>query len=152
GDHRDRARDVVLSSSRTAAGLLQEESAEVSGIRQGLRQATSARAALGKRGRPREDVSLPVSASVPVRTQRSPIIPERDGDPSFQRPYVPSETGPLSEILGCAKALGIPWKRILLAEIEAEQRLRRYLPDMQTDFSLLSAIPILSFSLLRSWR
>jgi hypothetical protein len=93
-----------------------------------------------------------MSASVPVRTQRLSIIPERDGDPSFQRPYVPSETGPLSEILECAETLGIPWKRILLAEIEAEQRLRRYLPDMEADFSLLSATPILSFSLLRSWR
>ena len=49
----------------------------------------------------------------------------RDGDPPEPAPQVPSVSAAPAEILACAEALGIPWRRILLGEIEAEQRLRR---------------------------
>ena len=56
------------------------------------------------------------------------------------------------EIVRRADALGIPWRRVLLEEIEAEQRLRRYLAELGGECPLLEAADILSFSLLRSWR
>ena len=94
-----------------------------------------------------------MSLSAPLRNQQGfSVIPHRDGDPSFQRPFVPSETDPPSKILQCAETLGIPWRRILLGEIEGEQRLRRFLSDLDTDFPPLAAVSILSFSALCSWR
>jgi hypothetical protein len=80
------------------------------------------------------------------------IFPVRDGDPSSAAPFVPSEAASPSEIQQYAESLGIPWRRILLGEIEAEQRLRRYLADIESDCSLASVLKILSFSFFRSWR
>ncbi len=90
------------------------------------------------------------SPSLLPRPQLS-ILPRWEGDPA-SRPYLPSEDDSPAEIVRCAETLGIPWKRILLEEIEAEQRLRRYSAEIDKDFSLVSASTILSFSLLRSWR
>src|ERR1700757_55754 len=42
-------------------------------------------------------------------------------------PRAATATDPSERILRCAEDLGIPWKRLLAEEIEAEQRLRRYL-------------------------
>jgi hypothetical protein len=55
------------------------------------------------------------------------------------------------EILDCAEALGIPWKRLLLQEIEAEQELRRRLPGAR-GCPLPRALTILPLSFLQSWR
>lgn len=80
------------------------------------------------------------------------ILPLRDGDPPRPSPLLPAEEASPGEILGCAETLGIPWRRILVEEIRAEQRLRGYLPDGRTGWSLESALAILSLSALRSWR
>jgi hypothetical protein len=63
-----------------------------------------------------------------------------------------TEASSAAEILRCAEALGIPWKRIVLGEIESELRLRRYLVDIDERCDLPQALTILSFSLLKSWR
>jgi len=76
----------------------------------------------------------------------------RDGDPPEPAQHVPSASGEPAEILACAEALGIPWRRILLGEIEAEQRLRRYVGDVVREGPLPAASTVLSFSVLRSWR
>src|SRR5262249_53619582 len=65
---------------------------------------------------------------------------------------VPSASAEPAEILACAEALQIPWRRILLGEIEAEQRLRRYVGDVGRESPLPAASTVLSFSVLRSWR
>ena len=55
------------------------------------------------------------------------------------------------EILRQAEALEIPWERILLDEIHAEQTLRRYADDgVETPFPL--KLSILPLSFLNSWR
>jgi hypothetical protein len=79
------------------------------------------------------------------------VLPRRDGDPDSPS-FGPSEASTPAQILECAEALCIPWRRILLGEIDSEQRLRRYVADVETRFSLRAAISILSFSLLKSWR
>ncbi|HEY7112248.1 MAG TPA: hypothetical protein VIA45_04895 [Thermoanaerobaculia bacterium] len=80
------------------------------------------------------------------------VIPgARDGDPE-PAPHVPTATAAPEEILACAEALGIPWRRILLGEIEAEQRLRRYVGGDGGAGLLPEASTVLSFSVLRSWR
>jgi hypothetical protein len=63
-----------------------------------------------------------------------------------------SADGPAVEILRTAETLRIPWKRVLLEEIEAEQKLRRYLADFEHDYPFLSVLKVLSFSVLQSWR
>ena len=55
------------------------------------------------------------------------------------------------EILRRAEALEIPWERILLEEIQAEQTLRRYSDD-GVEMPLASQLSILPFSFLSSWR
>jgi hypothetical protein len=55
-------------------------------------------------------------------------------------------------ILRCAETLGIPWKQIVVDEIEAEDRLRRYIADVENECPLRSALKLLSSSFLRSWR
>jgi hypothetical protein len=67
-------------------------------------------------------------------------------------PLVPTETSRADEILACAETLGIPWRRVLLQEIEAEQKLRRYLADVGAECPLESALTILSLAAQRSWR
>ena len=83
---------------------------------------------------------------------RLAILPRRDGDPAPSAGEMPSEGAAPAEILRCAERLGIPWRRVLLAEIESEQRLRRHLADVDGDCTLPSALTILSFSFLESWR
>ena len=80
------------------------------------------------------------------------ILPNRDGDPVPFKPPGVSEEGPPLEILRYAETLGIPWRRLLLAEIEAEHKLRRHLEDVRKELPLRSAVTILSFSFLQSWR
>ena len=46
------------------------------------------------------------------------ILPNRDGDPVPFKPAGFSEEGPPLEILRYAETLGIPWRRLVLAEIE----------------------------------
>jgi hypothetical protein len=53
------------------------------------------------------------------------------------------------ELLRRADTLGIPWRRLLAQEIEAEERLRTHLPD---EFSFTEALEILSAEAARSWR
>jgi hypothetical protein len=80
------------------------------------------------------------------------ILPLRDGDPAAPSPLAPAEGSSREEILACAETLGIPWRRLILQEIEAEQRLRRYLPDVAAECPLESALTILSVAAQRSWR
>jgi hypothetical protein len=65
---------------------------------------------------------------------------------------VPSLASEPAEILRCAETLGIPWRRVLLGEIEAEQKLRSYLRDVAAECPLESALSILALSALQSWR
>ena len=80
------------------------------------------------------------------------ILPFRDGDPPPPAPFLPGEGSPAEELLACAETLGIPWRRLLQQEIQAEQRLRAYLPDLQNDCPLDSAATILTVGAQRSWR
>ena len=64
----------------------------------------------------------------------------------------PTDASSAGEILSCAETLGIPWRRVLLQEIEAEQKLRRYLADVGAECPLDSALSILSHAAQRSWR
>jgi hypothetical protein len=64
----------------------------------------------------------------------------------------PTDASSADEILSCAETLGIPWRRVLLQEIEAEQKLRRYLADVSAECPLDSALSILSHAAQRSWR
>ena len=59
---------------------------------------------------------------------------------------------PVSEILHCAEELNIPWKRILVDEIQAERRLRRGLGEIERGCSLRPLLRLLAASSLRSWR
>ena len=80
------------------------------------------------------------------------ILPVRDGDPERPAALLPAEGSASPEILSCAETLGIPWRRLLLDEIRAEQKLRSYLPDVGAGYSLESALAILSHAALRSFR
>jgi hypothetical protein len=93
-----------------------------------------------------------MSAQAPVRVPPMAILPLRDGDPPLPTPLAPSQSTSAPEILRCAEDLGIPWKRILLGEIEAEQKLRRYVSDIERECPLPSALTVLSFSMMQSWR
>jgi len=80
------------------------------------------------------------------------ILPIRDGDPGRAAAFLPTEESPPPEILRCAEALEIPWRRLLLDEIRAEQKLRAYLPDVASEPALDAALSILSHGALRSFR
>ena len=67
-------------------------------------------------------------------------------------PPVPEPAAPAPEILLRARALGIPWERILLQEIRAEEALRRYLEDVEADWPLWSALTVLPITFLQTWR
>lgn len=69
------------------------------------------------------------------------ILPLRDG-----------ESSPADELLARAEALGIPWRRLLAQEIEAEERLRTYLADIDAEASFETALDILATEASRSWR
>jgi len=56
-----------------------------------------------------------------------------------------------ADLLRRAEALGIPWDRILLEEIQAEQTLRRYASDIES-MPLETQLSVLPVSFLSSWR
>jgi hypothetical protein len=64
----------------------------------------------------------------------------------------PGDESPEYALLASAETLGIPWRRILLEEIEAEQKLRTYLTDVAAECPLDSALEILELGASRSWR
>lgn len=80
------------------------------------------------------------------------ILPLRDGDPPAPSHQLPTEGSSREELLAFAETLGVPWRRLIIQEIEAEQKLRRYLPDVEADCPLESALTILSVAAERSWR
>jgi hypothetical protein len=80
------------------------------------------------------------------------ILPRRDGDPPAPPRFLPGEGAPAEQLLAFAETLGVPWRRLLLQEIEAEQRLRTYLPDVDAECTPESAVTILSVEAPRSWR
>ena len=59
-----------------------------------------------------------------------------------------SRTGLLERVA----AAGIPWERILVEELSAEETLRRYLADIDGEWPLGAAVEILPLTFLRSWR
>ena len=75
------------------------------------------------------------------------ILPLRHGDPAST-----SGADSPEALLRRAEILGIPWRRLLLSEIDAEERLRRYLSDVEERFPLRAAAAILEFASLQSWR
>ena len=62
----------------------------------------------------------------------------------------PEEPG--LEIVRRAEELGIPWERLLLDEIEAEATLRHHSADAGAEMPLGTALTLLPFSFLKSWR
>jgi len=64
--------------------------------------------------------------------------------------FSPEES--VSEILRNAEALQIPWERLLQDEIRAEQTLRRHVIDADAEMPLATALSLLPFSFLNSWR
>jgi len=116
------AREVLLKSLRQGTGPLP------------LKREQSRRKAKG----------APPAASRP--------LPNEDDDRSSGSRSIPTATDPIPEILRCAETLGIPWKQILIDEIAAEERLRRYIADVENECPLRSALKLLSSSFLRSWR
>jgi hypothetical protein len=80
----------------------------------------------------------------------SPVWPSGSGGLSQVDPAESGERTGL-EILRRVEALKIPWERILLDEIQAEQTLRRYVEDV-AEMPLVSRLSVLSFSFLKSWR
>src|SRR5262249_46592335 len=95
----------------------------------------------------RAAASLSAAAVIPAPNLAAADPGDRPGSPraatAADRP---------EEILACAETLGIPWRRLLAEEIEAEQRLRRYLSDVEEERPLRSLLKLLPFSCLRSWR
>jgi hypothetical protein len=96
-----------------------------------------------------------VSARSPRRADSEPQAAETN---SPLRPVgsfaesSPSAPGARLSVFERASMLGIPWERILLEEIHAEEGLRRYFEDVDADWPLVAALQILPFTFLRSWR
>ena len=59
---------------------------------------------------------------------------------------------PSPDICAVAEALGIPWRRILVAEIESERGLRRILGEVEDDEPLWRVLCALPSSAMDSWR
>jgi len=80
------------------------------------------------------------------------VLPLRETVPLLAEQ--PASSGPKSgpEILKLALVLGIPWERILLDEIRAEETCRRHFEDVDCEWPLTAALKILPFTFLRSWR
>jgi hypothetical protein len=89
-------------------------------------------------------------------TEQMPAGPEElsrfDRPGSEPSPCPLTDADPAAEILRNAEGLGVPWKRILIDEIQSEQRLRRHVVDIDKNCSLSTILTILAFSCLRSWR
>src|SRR5262245_19601241 len=79
-------------------------------------------------------------------------FPSKDGLAFLAPSSAPGPDDPALEILRYAETLGIPWRRVLLAEIGAEQSLRQHLADVQDDCPLPAVLKVLSSSFLDSWR
>ena len=62
------------------------------------------------------------------------------------------ETSRAEDLLARAEALGIPWRRLLVQEIEAERKLRTYGCDVASAGAWEAALEILSAEAPRSWR
>jgi hypothetical protein len=63
-----------------------------------------------------------------------------------------SELDRSSSLLARARALGIPWERILRQELRAEETLRACLSDLKGPWTLREVSWLLPSSLLQSWR
>ena len=87
-----------------------------------------------------------------VRVLPTDLLPAGEEEPAEDAAAPDAPPGAAGDVLECARTLGIPWERILQEEIEAELRLRRYLPNLGRDCPLLPAARILSYSVFRSWR
>jgi hypothetical protein len=72
--------------------------------------------------------------------------------PTFRNRLPADPDGSAEELLRRADALGIPWRRLLLQELEAEERLRTFVPGLSTDFPWDEALEILSARAAQSWR
>jgi hypothetical protein len=93
-----------------------------------------------------------VHVTAPRRFPR-PAIPAGGAEPRAPAALAAvAEPEPAPELVRRAEALGIPWRRILLEEIQAEQALRRFLEDVEGDWPLEAGLKILPSSFLRSWR
>ena len=71
--------------------------------------------------------------------------------PTFRIPAA-DEIGPTEGLLSRADALGSPWRRLLRQEIEVEEKLRTYLPDVAAELQWEEVLEILSAEAARSWR
>ena len=86
------------------------------------------------------------------RVAATAVLPARDGDPVPRNRDLPTAESPDEDVLRCAEILAIPWKRVLLEEIAAEEKLRRYFRDVDEEGPLESSFAVLGLDALRSWR
>jgi hypothetical protein len=71
---------------------------------------------------------------------------------AVEAPFGPATARERADLLRRADTLGIPWEQIVVEEIRAEEGLRRYLEDVESDWPLAAALGILPSTFLRSWR
>jgi len=102
--------------------------------------------------RRREESTLQAATKELSRVPTRDALPPGVDSSSSPFRFVPNAADSTQEILRCAETLSIPWKQIVADEIEAEQRLRRYIADVENECPLRSAVRLLSSSFLRSWR
>ena len=95
-----------------------------------------------------------MSTAATSLVRATPVLPPSRllAEPEPAVPTCPTQGELMPEVLRRAESLEIPWERILLEEINAEQKLRSHLADVDTDCPLWSVLTILPFSLLQSWR
>ena len=62
------------------------------------------------------------------------------------------ETEEGEALLARARALGIPWERLLKREVDAETTMRAFFVELDGDWPLWAALAALPFSPLQSWR
>ena len=105
--------------------------------------------------RERRHIAVLRSEALPEASNRSPLHAGtlRSLPPWRDAGRAPSGSeAPASTIVRRAEALGIPWKRILSDEIQAEERLRTTLADVDADVPFWTLLSLLPYSYLRSWR
>lgn len=99
-----------------------------------------------------------MSAGFRRRTDPEPSRPAASSPlRAVEAPYAaPAASAPEREsrsaLLERVAAAGIPWERILVEELSAEEALRRYLADVDAEWPLAAAVEILPLTFLRSWR
>ncbi|HEX7251913.1 MAG TPA: hypothetical protein VF376_03455 [Thermoanaerobaculia bacterium] len=96
--------------------------------------------------------TLPFPSPSPSPPRPPLRFPSKDGITFLPPSSAPGPDDPAHEILRYAETLGIPWRRVLLGEIEAEQRLRQFVEDIQSECPLPTVLKVLSSSFLDSWR